>query len=272
MNYLFFTANDYVDQNIHISAVEKSIYGKTDFHTHDFFEIEIVISGSGRQIINGVEYKLERGTISLLSPGIFHRMFCEPELKLITIMFDESMIENELIPELLAKFQDRCFKMNEDEFFEVYTLATQLIDHINDKYNYNNLYVRNLLNCIIIKIIQSECTFDTIGNEERFMLLNNAMRYLYNNFKDDPPLKKTASLFGYTPNYFSKIFSELTGKGYVDFLNALKTMHAKMLLLSSDKTVSEIAFLCGFSSISNFYRVFKKETGISPLDCRKRNI
>ena len=270
MSYKFFTISEYVNEAHHISASEKIIQGKTDFHMHEFFEIEFIIDGSGKHIINGHEYDLSRSDIYLLTPGTFHKLVCTPELKLINIMFDESVISSALISELLAKSSDYLIRLDDDEFFDTYMLAAQLIDNIRSNSDYTGLFITNLINCIIIKIIRGEHKARQGDRIKHSALLNNAMRHLYNNFKDNPSLEKTAAISGYSPNYFSKIFTELTGKGYVDFLNTLKVTHAKMLLSSTDKTVSEIAFTCGFSSLSNFYRVFKNELSIAPLDYRKQ--
>ena len=92
MGYQFFTISEYVNEEHHISASEKIIRGRTDFHVHEFFEIEFVVDGAGKHIVNGQEYDLSKSDIYLLTPGTFHKLVCDPELKLVNIMFDESVI------------------------------------------------------------------------------------------------------------------------------------------------------------------------------------
>ena len=75
---------------------------------------------------------------------------------------------------------------------------------------------------------------------------------------------------GYSPSHFSKYFKALTGMTFSDYLNFLKIEHAILLIQSSsDLTITQIAVQCGFGSIRNFNRVFKKLTGFSPVTLPK---
>ena len=270
MKYEFFTNENYVSKVHHISASEKILRGKTDPHFHEFFEIELITEGNGRHEINGNEKELKKGSIYFLPPGNFHRIFCTPELNVINIMFDESIISSELQAKLLDSNASLCAVLNEEELSDVIALAKQLIEEINAPDNYTAHYSANLLDCILIKIMRKAEVLPFSDIKGRYEAINTAINYLYKNFKDAPTLDELAKNCGYSPNYFRKLFIELTGKCYTDFVNALKVSYAKVLLASNNMTVSEIAFDCGFTSLSNFYRVFHNETGHSPLEYRNK--
>ncbi len=65
-------------------------------------------------------------------------------------------------------------------------------------------------------------------------------------------------------SYFSRSFKRITGKSFSEYLLNVRINHAEKLLLSSDKTVTEIAFECGFNSTAYFSASYKKVKGISP--------
>ena len=271
MNRQFFTISEYVDRSNHISATEKTFTGRTDVHVHEFFEIEMVLDGEGKHIVNDHEYELTRGSIYLLTPGTFHSLICTPELHLINIMFDEMVLSNLLIPELFIKIPNCFFELRGRDFDDMKMLAELLIKNLDLRDEYSGVFINSIINCVIIRMVRESSLFKADGVRGKHAVLNNVMRYLYKNFGENPSLKNVAAMAGYSPNYFSKIFAEFTGKGYSEFLNALKVARAKVLLTSGDRSVSEIAFHCGFSSLSNFYRIFKEETGVTPSEYRKRS-
>ena len=59
-------------------------------------------------------------------------------------------------------------------------------------------------------------------------------------------------------------FKQVTGKTVVEYINYIRLYHAKKLLQENKKNITEIAFLCGFSSVQYFNKVFKKYNGCSP--------
>ena len=94
------------------------------------------------------------------------------------------------------------------------------------------------------------------------------MRYLFRHFREDVTLAQVAEKSGYTPNYFSHLFHESCGIRFVDFLTQLRLNYARTMLLTTNQSVSQIAQSSGFSSSSNFFRAFRKDTGLSPLEYR----
>ncbi len=258
----------YVNPKDHIAAMKKQMLGETSIHFHEFFEIEIVLDGSGRQMLNGSEYELQRGSVYLLTPTDFHKVKADPSLELINIMFDRSIIQKQLFTSLLCKQKNLVFNLDEKQLERLVFLTEMLMEE-KERLDVNTkLCLESLLNCLLVQIMRGVNTARNDDPQKEKDFINKAIDYLYINFRENPPLSKLAHICGYSPNYFSKLFAKLMGKGYNDFLNSLKVSHAKILLSSSDITVSEIAFQCGFTSLSNFYRVFRMQVGITPMEYR----
>jgi AraC-like DNA-binding protein len=73
---------------------------------------------------------------------------------------------------------------------------------------------------------------------------------------------------GLGPRRFSQLFRAVTGQSWLDYLRALRIRHARLLLSQTDRSVTSIAFECGFGDVSNFYRAFRQATGLSPVVVR----
>lgn len=69
--------------------------------------------------------------------------------------------------------------------------------------------------------------------------------------------------------YFCKTFKKATGINFIDYLSRIRIERAKNLLLNPNVRITEVAFESGFSSITNFNRIFKRHAGRSPSDYRE---
>ncbi|WP_018756321.1 helix-turn-helix domain-containing protein [Paenibacillus terrigena] len=72
-----------------------------------------------------------------------------------------------------------------------------------------------------------------------------------------------------SPIYLSRLYKQLTVNSLSDVIGEMRMNKAKELLRLSEYTVSEIAEKTGFTNSSYFYRIFKKNNGITPNDYRK---
>jgi len=69
-------------------------------------------------------------------------------------------------------------------------------------------------------------------------------------------------------DHFSKLFKHATGIPFTEYLGRMRTARGRSLLQVSSKRITEVAFECGFESISHFNRIFKRYTGVTPTAFR----
>ena len=84
-------------------------------------------------------------------------------------------------------------------------------------------------------------------------------------------LKELADSLGMHPNHISQIINEKLNQNFYDFINNYRIKEAERLLTSgSDLNILEIAFESGFKSKSTFNTAFKKHTGLTPTEYKKK--
>lgn len=94
--------------------------------------------------------------------------------------------------------------------------------------------------------------------------------FIDNHFVDPITLDSVAKSVGLSKYYLSRNFKRLTNQGFCEYLNEKRVKAATELLLGTNYTVTEIAMLSGFQSISTFNRIFKEAMGCSPKEYRFR--
>ncbi len=94
--------------------------------------------------------------------------------------------------------------------------------------------------------------------------VEKAMEYIKNNLTSELSLEKVASVAKFAPSYFHKLFKAATGKPLHRYIEDFRIEKAIELLITTEMTLTQIAYECGFSSQSYFSYAFKRHTGITP--------
>lgn len=146
-----------------------------------------------------------------------------------------------------------------------------LLRHINHE-TIENLYSCNALENFMQEVITSTfCEIKSIINSDKnFLAVSKAKEYGYKNFmKYDFSIQHVSDFTGLSKNHFSKIYKEVTGENYWDFISRIRIAEAKKLLKSTNKTNFEISKMIGYESEFHFSRKFKEITGMTPVQYRK---
>jgi AraC-like DNA-binding protein len=106
--------------------------------------------------------------------------------------------------------------------------------------------------------------FDEKGNKK----MTDVYTYIRENYFKAISLEKVSKIAKMSPVSFSRYFKKNCGAGFVEYLNRVRTNKACYLLRETEYQVHDIAIECGFASISNFNKQFRKTEGISPRDYR----
>ena len=100
----------------HLVVDGHTVTSNHPLHWHSFFELEIILSGAGKYIVNDVAYDISSNNVFLLSTTDFHYIETDKAIKLINISFDEEGFKeqgygedakfNEIITALTDKIVD----------------------------------------------------------------------------------------------------------------------------------------------------------------------
>ena len=85
---------------------------------------------------------------------------------------------------------------------------------------------------------------------------------------DEISLEWAADYVGFSKFHFARLFKEYTDVSFYEFVRHRRMQAAKVLLLDTDKTITEIAFQTGFNNLTSFTRSFKSATNLTPSDFR----
>lgn len=100
--------------------------------------------------------------------------------------------------------------------------------------------------------------------------MKRVLEYVHSHISDNIGVEQLADVACITKPYFIRLFKHEFGFPPVQYINRKKVERAQLLLFTTDKAVKEVAFILGFSDQNYFIRLFRKLTGITPQEYRRK--
>ncbi|MEF3306132.1 helix-turn-helix domain-containing protein [Paenibacillus sp. GYB003] len=107
--------------------------------------------------------------------------------------------------------------------------------------------------------------------EEKDPVVEFFAHYLESHYAEDLSLDTVADRMNMSSNYLSAYIKEKTGTNFSDHLNGIRIREAKDMLVRTSLSIQEIGEKIGYRNVTSFIRMFKKITGLTPGDYRKRS-
>lgn len=264
---------------------------KPDFgniwHYHPELELHYTIKGEGVRFIGDNISNFTPGEMILVGENLPHTWRCKDEyfqnnpdlnVEAMVIQFLPdclgkyllSLPEAYLIPKLFEKAKSGMVISGETK--------DKLAELMKSAIEATNLD-RIIILLSILKTLAETDEFETIvtgkntfyqSNESETLRINKICTYTMTNYKNDITLEEIASLSNLSITSFCRYFKLMTKKTYYDFLIEIRVSHACRFLIENKLPTEMICFDCGFNNVSNFYRHFKKVTGMTPLDYKRK--
>ncbi len=118
---------------------------------------------------------------------------------------------------------------------------------------------------------ESDCSADsTMPGAEAMRRVYDVTVYINEHYAEPLKAVDCAAMAYMSYSYFSRCFFRITGKSFKEYLNVTRINRAEKALLSTEKSVTEIACDCGFNSVSYFIATYKRIKGVTPLSLRSR--
>ncbi|KVV16309.1 AraC family transcriptional regulator [Flavobacterium sp. TAB 87] len=274
----------YVNSSISVICREESFF-QSPFHSHPELELVYIKESYGKRIIGNSVAPFESGDMVFLGSDIPHvwlndELYYQDNSKLkakaIVVYFNKDLFGPAFYELKEAQKINTLFsngvrglliqgKTNK-------TIAKKLEKLVNKK---DFEIIIGLFEILSILSESEELTF--INNEvysptkeqTKNDRLSDVYIYIKENYKQDISLIEIAQIANLTPTSFCRMFKMKAKKNFVEYLNEIRVANACRFLVETDKSMSDIAYECGYKTSSNFNRLFKKVTGTTPKEYRK---
>ena len=249
-----------------VHAARRKGYG---FASHMHGETEIILLTSGRTelVCDGKRYTLSCGDAAVVFPNHTHAYSDDGSCDGYFIIAKADCISafgqkyKNLDPESpVVHLENGLLKKVSGYFDDAVEYFNKRPEFVNEKLN--------ALTVLILSELLPKIRFS--GEKEVNMdAASDVFAYCNRNFDSDITLDSVAGELNISKDHIMRIFREKLDTTFRNYITAMRVDKAKNLLLTTDKSVTEISILCGFNTIRSFNRAFLARTGMSPSDFRK---
>ena len=258
-----FPKYEYRNNAIYVSVRQQLGTFPPRFHKH--LEMLMVSGGQARATIDGTEYTLDPGDVYVVFPNIVHSLQA-PNAQGVVVIVDFGMYE--AYHDILVKHMPDPPILRKGQFSEAAYGVFERMGQLKDTdlaYKQNALagYANALLGELLSHMNLKDRNVDD-------GLLQQLILYILENYTREITLEDVAQELSYSKFYISRVVSNTFGCNFRTLINTYRVSMAQNLLVSSAKSISEVAYECGFKNQSSFNRIFLTHSGITPSDYRKK--
>lgn len=248
-------------------AVQRE-YASRENHLDRYYNLHIVLSGTGYLQAEGKTYELVRGQGFLYGPGLrqtYHSSAHDP-WNIRWVHFFGTHLD-----ELLnGKGLDEPWLFELGDMAPAQLLLDRLLE-LGRSYAVDDEYAMAAALYELLLRLQSAASQLNVPASPSADKIRTAANYILAHCKEPFTLEEAAALAGYSPHYFSRKFSRIFGKSFPDFVMEARILQAKRLLATTSLSVKQIAAESGFSQTSYFGKCFRTLEGMTPLEFRHLN-
>lgn len=253
--------------------VEKSIkneeWSMMNLHSHSHYEIYYLKKGNRTFFLSNALYQLTAPVLIIIPPHALHKtegaQFERYNLNVSTNYLDDFQTR------ILEERSLSVIKLTNDETLLFNNLFQQM-DEVNKMQKYSDAILKILSSYLILQIgkLSSKTLVSTVSQENSVPpQILKIIEFLNENYAKNLTLNELSEHFFISKGTLIYNFNKYLKCSPIEYLLSIKITKAKEFLQKTNKSISEIAELCGFSSANYFGLVFKQKENISPLSYRK---
>lgn len=276
--------NDFLHIDVRDQLFLCSPYTKSSFHAHPELELVFVLDGFGKRIIGNKIEPFESGDMVFigsyvphvwLSDASFYEVNSKLHSKVIITYFNpikfeqffDSVVEFANIKKMIQQ-AIRGFRI----LGETRNIIAEKLISLSSKTGFEKvdgfLQIMHLISVSEDKnfiMNNGDCKFDQFDSDR----LVDVIKFIRSNFNKHISLSHVAGIACMTKESFCRLFKSRTKKKFSEYLEDFRMAQAcEFLIQHSDKSISDIAYDCGYNSSSHFCKIFKDHYGQSPSQFR----
>lgn len=255
---------------------------KVEKHYHEEFEIGYFFKGDAIYEIDGIPYKIDGEHITFTKQNAVHssHIYNTKHLDLTVFLFNLSILEgnvndycsNSYITPLIKNLVEIPYFISNTHpnFEELKEILLKLRDINREKYQFFELDIKSLLTQFFSLLYKSNIIKRTEKNKIS-KKIDIATQYIHDNYKKNISRHDILILLKISDSQLTKLFKSNFNLTFTEYLNNYRLIQSALLLNSTNLSITEICFECGFNDLTYYSRIFKKRYSITPSKYRIMN-
>lgn len=280
---------DFFDNNEPVSIGFYMEQRETNMNSHEFWEISYVYEGRGTHHFEDGSDAISEGEFIFISPDISHCITSPQSEKQGWVRVCNMLMTQEYVDDLtqrllslheLDEYQLRnilrdkkpfCIHLKDDSG-SIYNLLMTAAHEYKHPMAGSGAIIENAalsLLTYITRLYERSLTNETVTTTKNDVI-DDLIRFIKSNFGSNLTLDYLAAYAHLSPEYLSRYFKKCTGVNISDFITETRIEKAKYRLRTSNWSINDICEYCGYRSISNFQKAFKKAVGMTAGEYRNK--
>ena len=260
-------------------------YFDVNWHFHSEYQLFVVLKGRGTRFVGDRTTSFKEGDLVLTGPNLPHlwkndKAYHDPtnglETHGIVIYFPDNFLNNSVfeLEELegiakLLQLSKRGIEVGGETNLRITQLMQELLELKGLARFQQLLHLLDVLAQSQDYQLITDAGYLNTNKESEKDRMGQVYEYVMQHYSSKITLQEVAQLCNLSVSAFSRYFKSRVNKPFSDFLTEVRISHACKLLHESDQNISEIAFSCGFYTLSNFNKLFRERLHKSPKEYRK---
>lgn len=253
-------------------------------HCHGFDELVIILKGTAKHVIDEQEFPVRAGDAFMIAQNHEHQYMEMHGLALANILFDPSALgiaqwDIRALPGFHALFSLEPAYRTQHNFRSRLQLPERQLNQVNElihdltrETEQRNPGYRVMAKGLFMQLAVSlSRAYSSTPTEESLDLLRigDAIAHIETHYTEKITLDELAKKSHLSKRHFTRVFQECIGRSPIDHLIHVRCQKAAELLKGTDRTITDIAFDCGFADSNYFTRCFRKTIGQTPRQYRE---
>ena len=266
--------SDIKSLSFQLESITKSKYDSdwhSTLHTHPFTELFYVVDGKGEFNIQGQRFPVKANDFVIINPQVEHTELSSPDEPLEYIVLGiRGLSFSNLTPVSEGGHPFSFFNLR-DEQKEILRYLNAMVQEATSQQMSYELVCHNLLEILLIKILRHQHFDLEVGKQSKATKdISFIKHYLETYYHESIQLEDLASMTHLSRFYISHSFKKEIGMSPMEYLIDIRIKESKILLRTTNYSISQVADIVGFTTPTYFSKQFRKSTGISPTDYREQ--
>ena len=266
--------SDIKSLSFQLESITKSKYDSdwhSTLHTHPFTELFYVVDGKGEFNIQGQRFPVKANDFVIINPQVEHTELSSPDEPLEYIVLGINGLSFSNLTPVSEGGHPFSFFNLRDEQKDILRYLNAMVQEATSQQMSYELVCHNLLEILLIKILRHQHFDLEVGKQSKATKdISFIKHYLETYYHESIQLEDLASMTHLSRFYISHSFKKEIGMSPMEYLIDIRITESKILLRTTNYSISQVADIVGFTTPTYFSKQFRKSTGISPTDYREQ--